>query len=655
MLDIDIGYGTTQSASRQPSAGIRGLFILQNIQEEMQRIFPMPKLHSKGTGAFVYAKQTKPVAPTTPSQILSSTDPRRHGPLENTVDQGSASPEAPHKTRPRMLRSLQGERVYVGRAASLSFLQLLRDTVTQHIGPSQFSHNVKLEDMLETEAPKNVSPDFEDQLDLQQRQALLRAYQIATSGFLYLMPDSELMQLLHNRRSETSHAQHTTALLDVMIAIGAQSHKHDPTKVQIEHFFFARGQRRAFASMLENPSLEMVCLFLLMSFYMLGACRRNAAFMYLGVAARAAVALGLHIDVSGSLPVNELHRRACVWMSLCNLDLLVSSILGRPPATASLRSESGASISEAPQRNDLADEGLVALYNLAQILDETITRLYSEKAASAQVAESILEKLKRWSDGLPETLLAPPGTEQECLAAQDRVIGSLHIACSYHFAIIIVTRPFLISALGVRLARVHDSLAERNLEDVFSENPVHSRLALACTDSALYMLQTCLEIHRSHLLLGNMCILKAFIFAAALVVGFSLFSQKDPIPDLEEAFTGAIDILHMFSQQSAQAGHYYEILSFLRNAIAEQRQRLSNQDQSSKSQYVSKLFSLHGRRASRQIDGGVTVNLATLPSPFDINSVPLEWEGMELPFWDSFPFTEETLPLQDRTSDMNPL
>lgn len=61
--------------------------------------------------------------------------------------------------------------------------------------------------------------------------------------------------------------------------------------------------------MLENPSLEMVSLFLLMSFYMLGACRRNAAFMYLGVAARAAVALGLHIDVSGSLSVSEQQRR----------------------------------------------------------------------------------------------------------------------------------------------------------------------------------------------------------------------------------------------------------------------------------------------------------------------------------------------------------
>jgi hypothetical protein len=195
-------------------------------------------------------------------------------------------------------------------------------------------------------------------------------------------------------------------------------------------------------------------------------------------------------------------------MSLCNLDLLVSSILGRPPATASLRSESGASITEALQHNGLAEEGLAALYNLAQILDETITRLYSEKAASPQVAESILEKLERWSDGLPDSLLAPPGTEQECLDDQDRVIGSLHIACSYHFAVIVVTRPFLISALGVRLARVQDNLVERNLGDVLSENPVHSRLALACTDSALYMLQTCLEIYRSNLLLGNMCILK---------------------------------------------------------------------------------------------------------------------------------------------------
>ena len=47
--------------------------------------------------------------------------------------------------------------VYVGKAASLSFLQLLRDTVTQHIGPSQFSHNLRSEDMLETEAHHDIT------------------------------------------------------------------------------------------------------------------------------------------------------------------------------------------------------------------------------------------------------------------------------------------------------------------------------------------------------------------------------------------------------------------------------------------------------------------------------------------------------------------
>lgn len=100
------------------------------------------------------------------------------------------------------------------------------------------------------------------------------------------------------------------ALRDVIIAIGAQSWKTDPDTVQIERFLFNRGQRRAFSSMLETPNLEMVRLFLCMSFYMLGACRRNAAFMYLGVAARAAVALGLHqADSSGAITPDERQKR----------------------------------------------------------------------------------------------------------------------------------------------------------------------------------------------------------------------------------------------------------------------------------------------------------------------------------------------------------
>ena len=99
------------------------------------------------------------------------------------------------------------------------------------------------------------------------------------------------------------------AISDLMIAIGAQSCSNEPKTVQMERFFFTRGQRRAFANMLEDPSMDLVRAFLLMSFYMFGACRRNAAFMYLGVAARSAVALGLHEENSASLTSLERQER----------------------------------------------------------------------------------------------------------------------------------------------------------------------------------------------------------------------------------------------------------------------------------------------------------------------------------------------------------
>ena len=67
-----------------------------------------------------------------------------------------------------------------------------------------------------------------------------------------------------------------------------------PFDLQCSTTLFNRGQALSFQGMLLDPSVEMVRNFLLMAFYMLGACHRNAAFMYLGVAAKAASALGLH-------------------------------------------------------------------------------------------------------------------------------------------------------------------------------------------------------------------------------------------------------------------------------------------------------------------------------------------------------------------------
>lgn len=115
---------------------------------------------------------------------------------------------------------------------------------------------------------------------------------------------------------KTDREKTRAAICDLVIAIGAQSCPNEPKTVRIERFFFNRGQQRTFANFLEDPSMDLVRVFLLMSFYMFGACRRNAAFMYLGVAARSAVALGLHTDPYGSLSQSEQQERYVILLNL---------------------------------------------------------------------------------------------------------------------------------------------------------------------------------------------------------------------------------------------------------------------------------------------------------------------------------------------------
>lgn len=193
-------------------------------------------------------------------------------------------------------------------------------------------------------------------------------------------------------------------------------------------------------------------------------------------------------------------------MSLCVIDLLASSILGRPAATAALMPENRSELCRPP--NVTAEAGLVASYQLSLILEEIISRLYSEKAASTDTADFLLEKLNRWSEQLPDSLRTPSDSENPD-AVQQRVVGNMHVACFYHFAVILVTRPFLISALSVRLARAQQGISGNGaaVSDA-QEDPAHSRLAAACIDSAVYMLQTCAEVHESGLLHRNMGILK---------------------------------------------------------------------------------------------------------------------------------------------------
>lgn len=98
-----------------------------------------------------------------------------------------------------------------------------------------------------------------------------------------------------NNIPSDSSRHYTIAAVDIAIAIGGQCRALGPQDLRYAVKCFSRAQKAALSGGLEDPCLDMVRCFLLMAFYMLGACRRNAAFLYVGVASQASSALGLHV------------------------------------------------------------------------------------------------------------------------------------------------------------------------------------------------------------------------------------------------------------------------------------------------------------------------------------------------------------------------
>lgn len=150
-----------------------------------------------------------------------------------------------------------------------------------------------------------------------------------------------------------------------------------------------------------------------------------------------------------------------------------------------------------------------------------------------------------------------------------------------------------------------------------------------------------------------------------------MFSHREVDSEIDDVFRGALIILRMLASQSAQAAHYLEIITKLEAAISQQRQRLVAQARQRRSQYVTRIFSLNDTPATPQTQGegeegeeeeeeavnttpplshSVTSyawlhsddGTAAAASPPMIDGTLFDWEGMDLPLWDSFPFLAES-------------
>jgi hypothetical protein len=162
--------------------------------------------------------------------------------------------------------------------------------------------------------------------------------------------------------------------------------------------------------------------------------------IWLALAARTAYAIGLHrTEVNASFGSSIRKMRDCIWKSLRVVDMVISTVLGRPPSTSDVDCTVKYSIPESDQvRSNILDPSV----QIFMIIERVVVEVYSRKRISIRIADYVSRQLKGWASRwlLDLTKL----TVEHNSVSRSTVIGACSTLCSYYYGIMLLTRPFLI-------------------------------------------------------------------------------------------------------------------------------------------------------------------------------------------------------------------
>lgn len=481
--------------------------------------------------------------------------------------------------------------MYIGDSASLSFLQSVRRIVALAVGDCEFTTDAMRHSILETSPAHQMMPSSEHLLLTYDNVAYLaRQYLLATAGLMDIFDMDSFWHDLEDWVSSPTRDMHQrSCIFYLVIAIGAQV-SYDESQQPVAEQYFSRGRQQAFYNFTEAPSLMTVQVYSLITVYMLGACRRNGAFMNFGIAIRATVALGMHIhSTHGIFDDRESRDRRQTWTSVRILDSFFAASLGRPPATAdpTLPTEV-----DPPKKVDGGDFSQKVL-ELSAIYDRIVTEVYLKKAISTRLAESISQQLRTWTQGLPKSLNLQtfPSYDESRLS---EILAATHIISSYHWAIILLTRPFLTSQILQDMAR-KKAASKPGHPPVKPDDPAIKTFADACVDSALKGLGVIESLLKYRTLPRRLPVLINAVCNIALVLGAAVFADQDKNFPLIVGLEQALHVLHHFTPHDPHASRYAQIISYLSGAVKnyiQQRDRLSME---LRSKEVSQLFGSVGQ------------------------------------------------------------
>ncbi|KAJ6015078.1 hypothetical protein N7540_009669 [Penicillium herquei] len=525
-----------------------------------------------------------PQRATAMDRLLNSLEDRDMNLEQQTRDDKEGTAPVPKVAR--LLRDGQGKFMYIGDSASLSFLQSVRRVVSSSIGRCEFTEDNSRHSMLEAfqTNPTTHSGALAPPPSNEEAQRLARQYVLATSPLLDLVDLEEFYPRLANWVENPSGDEDTvSSIFYLVLAIGAQVSDVNQTTAEQ---YFSSGRQLAFSAFQETPSIHTIQSYILVSMYMLGACRRNGAFMNLGIALRAAYAVGIHRkDANALFCGRERRARERVWKSLRMVDLFLSASLGRPPATSDydydIREDAFAS---GDQGNLTPDKQLsLAVTSLCRIFERILTDVYMKQVISINVAESISNQHRAWVRTLPKFLRDQ--TEHIDNKSMEDSLAAAHVFGSYYWSIILLTRPFLVYRVAQYVKNKTDASAN-------GQNG-SSRISLfadACVYSALRGLDVVDGLGRFASLPHRLPFLINSVFNCAVVLGAAFFADYDNLLPLEEGLNKAERFLELFVPHDPHACRFYQIIKYLRLAVAEYIQRRNRQWMDRRSRQVDQLF-----------------------------------------------------------------
>ncbi|KNG90555.1 hypothetical protein ANOM_001541 [Aspergillus nomiae NRRL 13137] len=577
-----------------------------------------PSESSKDTMLLSERLVPTPQRQTAMDRLLNSLEDRSANLEQQVVDDKDGTAPVPKVAR--LLRDGQGKFMYIGDSASLSFLQSVRRIVSSSIGRCEFTEDNSRHSMLEafqssstTQTGPLIPPPSNEEA-----QQLARQYVLATSPLLNLFDLEEFHPRLANWiENPTGDEDTVSSIFYLVLAIGAQV---SDTNHTLAEKYFISGRQLAFSAFTETPSISTIQSYVLISMYMLGACRRNGAFMNLGIALRAAYAVGIHRkDANTLFCTRERRARERVWKSLRMMDLFLSASLGRPPATTDFDYDPHDGNTPGAQQRLQPEEQLsLTVVSLCRIFERILTEVYMRQVVSISVADSISNQHRAWVRNLP-TFLRMQTERLDAAKTLEDTLAAAHIFGSYYWSIILLTRPFLVF-------RVSQYVKNKSESSGLSESKVNnSRLSLfadACVYSALRSLNVVDDLSLYSSLPRRLPFLINSVFNSAVVLGAAFFADYDNLLPLEEGLNKAEKFLGLFVPHDPHACRFFQIIKYLRGAVGEYVRRRNRQWMERRSKQVDQLFGEVGpsNEASSTSSNHHTISTnrgdqATVPSP----------------------------------------